>query len=81
MKTTPTQTVVVIPNNQKLEITYYCSNKKLREKEKEDYTNLIMQLHDCHTYIKIPRSKVKNPAAIEALVQKTIINARGHLCD
>ena len=81
MKTIPMHTVVVIPNNKKLEISYYCSDTKLMQKEKEDFTNLIMQLHDCHSYIKIPRSKINNADAIEALVQKNVINARGHLCD
>lgn len=73
------QTVVIIPNNKKLEITYYCSDTKL--KEKENFTHLVMQLHDCHSFIKIARSKIDNAEAIEAIVQKTVINARGHLCD
>ena len=81
MKTIPMHTVVVIPNNKRLEISYYCSDTKLGEKEKENLTNLIIQLHDCHSSIKIPRSKIKNADAIEAIVQKTVINARGHLCD
>ena len=81
MQTKPMHTIVVIPNNNKLEITYYCSDTKLREKEKGNFTNLVMQLHDCHSYVKISRSKVKDAGAIEALVQRTIINARGHLCD
>ena len=74
-------TVVIIPNNKRLEISYYCSNAKLREKEKESLTDLIIQLHDCHSFVKIPRSKINNADAIEAIVQKTVINARGHLCD
>lgn len=81
MKTITTQTIVVIPNNKKLEISYYCSDTKLSEKEKEKLTNLIIQLHDCHSSIKIPRSKINNADAVEAIVQKTVINARGHLCD
>ena len=79
MKTKTMHTVVVIPNNKKLEITYYCSDTKLQEKE--NFTNLVIQLHDCHALIKIPRSKINNADAIEAIVQKTVINARGHLCD
>ena len=74
-------TVVIIPNNKRLEISYYCSNAKLREKEKESLTDLIIQLHDCHSFVKIPRSKINNADAIEAIVQKTVINSRGHLCD
>ena len=81
MQTNPRHTVVVIPNNKKLEISYYCSDTKLQEKEKANFTNLVMQLHDCHSSIKISRSKVKDPENVEAIVQKTVINARGHLCD
>lgn len=81
MKTKTMHTVVVIPNNKKLEILYYCSDTKLQEKEKENFTNLVMQLQDCHSLIKIPRLKIENADAIEAIVQKTVINARGHLCD
>ncbi len=81
MQTRPKHTVVVIPNNSKLEVSYYCSDKKLKEKEKKDFTDLIIQLHDCHSSIKIPKSKIKDENDLEAIVQKRVINARGHLCD
>ena len=81
MKTKPQHTVVVIPNDSKLEVSYYCSDTKLKEKEKKNFTDLIIQLHDCHSSIKIPKSKVNDPGDLEALVQKTVINAKGHLCD
>lgn len=81
MQTKARHTIVVIPNNKKLDVSYYCSDLKLKEKEKKDFTDLIIQLHDCHSSIKVPRSKIKNAAAIEAIVQKTVINARGHICD
>lgn len=81
MQTKPRHTVVVIPNDKKLEVSYYCSDLKLKEKEKKDFTDLIIQLHDCHSSIKIPKAKIKNRDVVEAIVQKTVINARGHLCD
>ncbi len=81
MRTKPRHTVVMIPNDKRLEVSYYCSDNKINEQEKEDYTNLIIQLHDCHSSIKIPKSKVKSALVIESIVQKTVINARGHLCD
>jgi hypothetical protein len=81
MQTKPRHTVVVIPNDKKLEVSYYCSDLKLKEKEKKDFTDLIIQLHDCHSSIKIPKAKIKDPDVVEAIVQKTVINARGHLCD
>lgn len=81
MRTKSRHTVVVIPNDRKLEVSYYCSDQKLKEKEKKSYTDLIIQLHDCHSAIKISKEKIKNSDEIEAIVQKTVINARGHLCD
>ena len=81
MRTKPKHTIVVIPNEKKLEVSYYISDNKLKENEKKDYTDLIIQLHDCHSSIKIPKAKLKNEDDVEALVQKTVINARGHLCD
>ncbi len=81
MQTKPRHTVVIIPSDKKLEVTYYCSDLKVKEKERKDFTDLIIQLPDCHSSIKISKSKIKNPANVEAIVQKTIINARGHLCD
>lgn len=81
MQTKPKHTIVVIPNEKRLEVSYYTSDTKLKQKEKKDFTDLIIQLHDCHSSIKIPKSKIKQPEDVEALVQKTVINARGHLCD
>ena len=81
MQTKPKHTVVIIPSERKLEVSYYTSDKKVTEKEKKNYTDLIIQLHDCHSSIKIERSKVEDPQILEAIVQKTVINARGHLCD
>ena len=81
MQTKQRHTVVVIPNDKKLEVSYYCSDLKLKEKEKKDFTDLIIQLHDCHSSIKISKARTKDPDDVEKIVQKTVINARGHLCD
>jgi len=81
MQTKSRHTVVIIPNEKKLAVSYYCSDLKLKEKEKKDFTNLVMQLYDCHSSIKILRTKIKDAEDVEAIVQKTVINARGHLCD
>ena len=81
MQTKPRHTIVVIPNEEKFEVSYYCSDKKIREQEKNDYVDLIIQLHDCHSAIKIPKAKTKNLHELERLVHKTVINAKGHLCD
>lgn len=81
MQTKLKHTVVVIPNNKKLEVSYYCSDKKLKQKEKENFIDLFIQFHDCHSSIKIAKTKAKDENGLEATVQKTVINARGHLCD
>lgn len=81
MQTKPKHTVVVIPNDSKLEVSYYCSDNKLKANERTKFTDLVIQLHDCHSSIKIPKTKVNNADDLEAIVQKTVINARGHLCD
>ena len=80
MQTKQRHTVVTIPNDIKLEVSYYTSDRQLTEKEKKEFTDLIIQLHDCHSSVKIHRKKVTYPE-LEAIVQKTVINARGHLCD
>jgi len=81
MQTKPRHTVVTIPNDIKLEVSYYTSDRQLTEKEKKEFTDLIIQLQDCHSFVKIHRKKVTDPEDVEAIVQKTVINARGHLCD
>ena len=78
MQTKPMHTIVVIPNNKKLDVSYYCSDRKVKEKEKNDFSDLIIQLHDCHSAIKISKTNIKD---VEAIVQKTVINARWYLCD
>lgn len=81
MRTKSKHTVVTIPYAKKLEVSYYCSDLKMKEKEKKEYTDLIIQLHDCHSTIKILKERIRDAEKIEALVQRTVINARGHLCD
>ena len=81
MRTKPIHTIVVIPGGIKLEVSYYTSDLKMKDEDKKDFTDLIIQLHDCHSSVKIPRAKISDPHQVEAIVQKTVINARGHLCD
>ncbi len=80
MQTRHQQIVVVIPNNDKVEVSFFCTDNKLREKEKKNYIELIIQLHDCHCAKKILRTTLKNSNSVEALVHKTVINLKGHLC-
>lgn len=80
MNTKSRETIVVIPNEDKLEVTFYCSDSKLSEQEKLKFIGLFIQVHDCQYEKKIPRSLVKDQTQVEDVVQKTVINARGHLC-
>ncbi len=80
MQTRHKQTIVVIPNDDKVEVSFFCTDDKLKEKEKKVYIELIIQLHDCHCAKKILKTTLKNPKDVEAFVHKTVINLKGHLC-
>jgi len=80
MQTKPKHTVVVLPNETKVEVSYFCTDKKLKEKDKPGFIDLIVQLHDCHCIYKIKRILLNDAKMLESLVQKTVINAKGHLC-
>ena len=55
MQTKPYNTIVLMPNDMVLEVTYYCSDAKVDETEK--LTRLIIQLHDCICAIKIDKDQ------------------------
>ncbi|MEO6454490.1 MAG: hypothetical protein ABIN97_10475 [Ginsengibacter sp.] len=80
MQTILKYTVVVLPDNTNLEVSYFCSDKKIMEKEKKSFTYLIVQLYDCHCSYKVNKELLKDDRLLEAIVQKTVINAKGHLC-
>lgn len=80
MPTKAKNTIVVLPDNSRLEVSYFCTDKKLKESEKKSFTDLIVQLPDCHCAYTIDKKLLNNEAVLEALVQKTVINAKGHLC-
>lgn len=73
-------TVVLMPDNSNLEVTYYCMNKSLSAKEKELQTQLFIQLHDCICTIKIEKSICNEPDALERIVHNKVVNTKGHLC-
>ncbi len=80
MQTRHKQTIVVIPNDDKVEVSYFCTDNKLKEKEKNKYIELVIQLHDCHCTKKILRTTSENAGEVETIVQRTVINLKGHLC-
>lgn len=79
--TTSTKHIMVdMPDQSRLDVSYYCSDAKLPANEKEKYTELILQLHDCHCRKKVTKAAVSKKSDVEHLVEKTVINAKGHLC-
>ena len=73
-------TIVLMPDDSHLEVIYYCTDGKLKEKEKEKLTQLFIQLHDCISTMKIEKSISKNKHELEHIVHAKVINAKGHLC-
>ncbi len=78
MQTKPLNTIVLMPNDSLIEVTYYCTDIKLKEKER--LTQLIIQLHDCICALKIEKSISKKKNELETIVHNKVINAKGHLC-
>lgn len=71
---------VLMPDDRILEVTYYCNDSKIPEAEIEIFTKLYIQLDDCHCTLKIEKSICQNKKELEHIVQKKVINERGHLC-
>ena len=80
METESHHTIVLMPDNSLLEVSYYCSDAKPEENEKEALTNLIIQFHDCICSMKIKKSLSLKGSDLERIVHNKVINARGHLC-
>lgn len=80
MQTKPRNTTVLMPNDSLLEVTYYCTDAKLKEKEKENLTQLIIHLHDCICAVKIEKSVCGRKNELEHIVHNKVINEKGHLC-
>ncbi|MEO7802173.1 MAG: hypothetical protein ABIR81_09245 [Ginsengibacter sp.] len=80
MKTSPKHIMVDMPNQSRLDVSYYCSDTRLPEDEKEKFTELILQLHNCHCRKKVTKAAVSKKNDVEHLVEKMVINAKGHLC-
>lgn len=80
METDDFMTFVEMPDNSRLEVTYYCKDDKLKDAEKAKFTQLYIQLHDCICTMKIEKSAITNIGEIERIVHNKVINERGHLC-
>ena len=71
---------VFMPDDRVIEVNYYCSDLKIADAEKEKFTRLYIQLDDCISTIKIEKILLKSKNKLEHIVQKKVINERGHLC-
>jgi len=80
METVDFMTLVEMPDQTRLEVVYYCKDNNLKEGEKNKFTQLYIQLHDCICTMKIEKSIVKNAGEMERLVHNKVIAERGHLC-
>ena len=80
MQTNPRHIHVQMPNNKLLNVTYYCSDLKLEEKEKKVHTQLYIQLDDCVCTLKIEKLVCGQPEILEKIVHNKVIISRGHLC-
>lgn len=80
MQTKPTKVIVLMPDDSHLEVTYYCTDARLKKSEKEKLTQLFIQLHDCLCTMKIEKSICKVKYELEKIVHNKVINERGHLC-
>lgn len=67
-------TVVVMPDNSRLEVDYYCKDSA------ENKMKLVIQLHDCICTLLIDKSLCKDAEALETMVHNKVINTKGHLC-
>lgn len=66
-----------MPDDGHLEVTYYCTDGKLKESEKEKLTQLFIQLHDCICTMKIEKSVCTKRNELEKIVHNKVINERG----
>ena len=80
MQTRSNTTVVVMPDNSQLEVTYYCTVDRLRGKEKEKQVQLFIQLHDCICTLKIEKGICDKPAQLEKIVHNKVINTKEYTC-
>lgn len=80
METQSSKVIILMPNDSHLEVTYYCTDARLKESEKEKLTQLFIQLHDCICTMKIDRSICRKRSELEHLVYNKVISEKGHLC-
>ena len=80
MKTKLQEIIILMPDDSHIEVSYYCNDKKITDEDKDKFTNLYIQLHDCICTIKIEKSLSNKWNELETLVHNKVINTKGHLC-
>jgi hypothetical protein len=80
METRTRNTIVLMPDDRLLEVSYYCSDSTSCENEKSANTQLVIQMDDCICSMKIDRSFSGNKNTLERIVQNKVIFTKGHLC-
>jgi len=73
-------TVVLLPDENRLEVVYYYLDDKPEENQNEKLTRLFIQMHDCICIMQIEKSIIRKENELERIVQNKVINERGHLC-
>ena len=80
MQTKPRNSIILMPDDSLLEVTYYCTDIKLTETEKGKLAELVIQLHDCICSVKIAKAISQKQNELETIVHNKVINVKGHLC-
>ena len=80
METRSNTTVVAMPDDKRLEVIYYCMDRRLEPKEKERQAQLFIQLYDCICVLKIRKAICDKPAQLERIVHNKVINTKGYIC-
>ena len=71
-------TIVVLPDDSHLEVTYYYLNSSLGSKEKQ--AELFIQLHDGVCALMVEKTICQQPHQLEKIVHNKVINTKEHLC-
>lgn len=80
MDTKLQHTVVFLPDETPLDVTYYCSDNRLADDQKKLATRLFIQLNDCICTLITPKFILKEKNAIETIVHNKVVSEKGHLC-
>ena len=80
MQTRSNNTIVAMPDNSHMEVTYYCMDSLLTTQEKQHHIRLFIQLHDSFCTLKIEKEYCSNQSQLESIVHNKVINTKGFIC-